>query len=118
MDTKALLNDSSIHHGRNLVCLMNRKGFKVEDLEKALQLSQKQVEELTEMKANVRFMRAYYHYLLFEQYGAIPLVKDLILEREDNLDRSNNPKKKESTANGWTACNTYINMASASTRWT
>ena len=50
MDTKALLNDSSIHHGRNLVCLMNRKGFKVEDLEKALQLSQKQVEELTEME--------------------------------------------------------------------
>ena len=47
MDTKDLLNDSSIHHGRNLVCLMNRKGFK---LEKALQLSQKQVEELTEMK--------------------------------------------------------------------
>ncbi len=31
---------------------------------------------------------------------------------------NNNPKKKESTANGWTACNTYINMASASTRWT
>lgn len=26
MDTKDLLNDSSIHHGRNLVCLMNRKG--------------------------------------------------------------------------------------------
>ena len=50
LDTKDLLNDSSIHHGRNLVCLMNRKGFKVEDLEKALQLSQKQVEELTEMK--------------------------------------------------------------------
>ena len=46
-------------------------------------------EELTEMKANVRFMRAYYHYLLFEQYGAIPLVKDLILEREDNLDLPN-----------------------------
>ena len=47
-------------------------------------------EELTEMKANVRFMRAYYHYLLFEQYGAIPLVKDLILEREDNLDLPRN----------------------------
>ena len=45
-------------------------------------------EELTEM--NVRFMRAYYHYLLFEQYGAIPLVKDLILEREDNLDLPRN----------------------------
>ena len=56
MDTKDLLNDSSIHHGRNLVCLMNRKGFKVEDLEKALQLSQKQVEELTEMKKRSRRM--------------------------------------------------------------
>ena len=33
MDTKDLLNDSSIHHGRNLVCLMNRKGFKMEDLD-------------------------------------------------------------------------------------
>ena len=50
MDTKDLLNDSSIHHGRNLVRLMNRKGLKVEDLEKALQLSQKQVEALMEMK--------------------------------------------------------------------
>lgn len=30
-------------------------------------------EELIEMKANVRFMRAYYHYLLFEQYGPILL---------------------------------------------
>ncbi|WP_456088579.1 helix-turn-helix domain-containing protein [Parabacteroides sp.] len=50
MDTKDLLNDSSIHHGRNLVRLMNKKGLKVEDLEKALQLSQKQVEELMEMK--------------------------------------------------------------------
>ena len=50
MDTKDLLNDSSIHHGRNLARLMNKKGLKVEDLEKALQLSQKQVEELMEMK--------------------------------------------------------------------
>ncbi|WP_294476784.1 RagB/SusD family nutrient uptake outer membrane protein [uncultured Bacteroides sp.] len=47
-------------------------------------------EELTEMRANVRFMRAYYHYLLFEQYGAIPLVKDAILERDDNLDLPRN----------------------------
>lgn len=50
MDAKDLLNDSSIHHGRNLVRLMNRKGLKVEDLEKALQLSQTQVQELMEMK--------------------------------------------------------------------
>lgn len=47
-------------------------------------------EELAEMRANVRFMRAYYHYLLFEQYGAIPLIKDAILEREDNLDLPRN----------------------------
>lgn len=47
-------------------------------------------EELAEMKANARFMRAYYHYLLFEQYGAIPLVKDAILERDDNLDLPRN----------------------------
>jgi len=47
-------------------------------------------EELAEMKANVRFMRAYYHYLLFEQYGAIPLIKDAILERDDNLDLPRN----------------------------
>lgn len=50
MDAKDLLNDSSIHHGRNLVRLMNRKGLKVEDLEKALQLSQTQVQDLMEMK--------------------------------------------------------------------
>lgn len=50
MDAKDLLNDSSIHHGRNLVRLMNRKGLKVENLEKALQLSQTQVQELMEMK--------------------------------------------------------------------
>ena len=47
-------------------------------------------EELAEMRANVRFMRAYYHYLLFEQYGAIPLIKDAILERDDNLDLPRN----------------------------
>ena len=35
-------------------------------------------DELTQMKANVRFMRAFYHYLLFEQYGPIILVKDKI----------------------------------------
>ena len=50
MDAKDLLNNSCIHHGRNLVRLMNRKGLKVEDLEKALQLSQTQIQELMEMK--------------------------------------------------------------------
>jgi len=31
-------------------------------------------EELAKMKANVVFLRAYYHYLLFEQYGPIPIM--------------------------------------------
>lgn len=31
--------------------------------------------EFDKLKANVLFMRAYYHYLLFEQYGPIPIVK-------------------------------------------
>lgn len=32
-------------------------------------------DELNEMRANVRFMRAFYNYLLLEQYGPIILVK-------------------------------------------
>ena len=36
-------------------------------------------------------MRAYYHYLLFEQYGPIPLVKDAIYERDDDLDIPRSP---------------------------
>ena len=47
-------------------------------------------EELVQMKANVRFMRAYYHYLLFEQYGPIPLVKDVIFEKEEDFDLPRN----------------------------
>lgn len=43
-------------------------------------------EELAQMRANVRFMRAFYHYLLFEQYGAVPLVKDTVFSRDDELD--------------------------------
>ncbi|MCS3554196.1 MULTISPECIES: RagB/SusD family nutrient uptake outer membrane protein [unclassified Sphingobacterium] len=31
-------------------------------------------EELSTLKANVRFMRAYYHFLLFEQYGPIIIM--------------------------------------------
>ncbi|MGO1815441.1 MAG: RagB/SusD family nutrient uptake outer membrane protein [Sphingobacterium sp.] len=38
--------------------------------------------------ANVRFMRAYYHYLLFEQYGPIPILdRSLVLEDELDLER-------------------------------
>lgn len=43
-------------------------------------------DELTQMKANVRFMRAFYHYLLFEQYGPIILVKDKIYNATENQD--------------------------------
>ena len=43
-------------------------------------------DELTQMKANVRFMRAFYHYLLFEQYGPIILVKDKIYNAPEDQD--------------------------------
>ncbi|MCS2268280.1 RagB/SusD family nutrient uptake outer membrane protein [Bacteroides fragilis] len=43
-------------------------------------------DELTQMKANVRFMRAFYHNLLFEQYGPIILVKDKIYNATEDQD--------------------------------
>lgn len=43
-------------------------------------------DELTQMKANVRFMRAFYHYLLFEQYGPIILVKEKIYNATEDQD--------------------------------
>ena len=43
-------------------------------------------DELTQMKANVRFMRAFYHYLLFKQYGPIILVKDKIYNATEDQD--------------------------------
>lgn len=43
-------------------------------------------DELTQMKANVCFMRAFYHYLLFEQYGPIILVKDKIYNATEDQD--------------------------------
>lgn len=43
-------------------------------------------DELTQVKANVRFMRAFYHYLLFEQYGPIILVKDKIYNATEDQD--------------------------------
>ena len=43
-------------------------------------------DELSQMKANVRFMRAFYHYLLFEQYGPIILVKDKIYNATEDQD--------------------------------
>ncbi|WP_316788986.1 RagB/SusD family nutrient uptake outer membrane protein [Pedobacter frigoris] len=41
--------------------------------------------EFKMLKSNVLFMRAYYHYLLFEQYGPIPIVT-ASLEPTANLD--------------------------------
>ena len=43
-------------------------------------------DELTQMKANVRFMRAFYQYLLFEQYGPIILVKDKRYDATEDQD--------------------------------
>lgn len=43
-------------------------------------------DELMQMKANVRFMRAFYHYLLFEQYGPIILVKDKVYDATEDQD--------------------------------
>ncbi|MCS3553552.1 MULTISPECIES: RagB/SusD family nutrient uptake outer membrane protein [unclassified Sphingobacterium] len=40
-------------------------------------------EELNRMKANVVFMRAYYHYLLLEQYGPIPILDRSYTDQED-----------------------------------
>lgn len=39
--------------------------------------------EFDKLKSNVLFMRAYYHYLLFEQYGPIPIVNRTYLATED-----------------------------------
>ncbi len=48
-------------------------------------------EELQELKAQARFLRAYYYYLLFELYGPIPLLYDNILDPyKDELDLPRN----------------------------
>lgn len=39
--------------------------------------------EFDKLKANVLFIRAYYHYLLFEQYGPIPIVNRSYAATED-----------------------------------
>ena len=46
-------------------------------------------EDVTRYKANVRFMRAVYHYYLFELYGPIPIVDhSFTLEDDLNVPRS------------------------------
>lgn len=42
--------------------------------------------ELKSMMAEARFLRAYYHFLLFELYGPIPLMTDLADPGDTNLD--------------------------------
>ncbi|WGQ12405.1 RagB/SusD family nutrient uptake outer membrane protein [Pedobacter gandavensis] len=60
------------------------------DKAKPIMASGTDADQLTEaefniMKANTLFMRAYYHYLLFEQYGPIPIL-DRVLAPTDDLD--------------------------------
>lgn len=47
-------------------------------------------EELQELRAQARFLRAYYYYLLFELYGPVPLVNDLLSPYEGELDLPRN----------------------------
>lgn len=42
--------------------------------------------ELADLKATARFFRAYYHYLLFELYGPIPLMKEAVDPNSKDLD--------------------------------
>lgn len=46
--------------------------------------------ELQELRAQARFLRAYYYYLLFELYGPVPLVNDVLEPYGDNLDLPRN----------------------------
>ncbi|WP_181304540.1 RagB/SusD family nutrient uptake outer membrane protein [Rufibacter sp. XAAS-G3-1] len=42
--------------------------------------------ELNDLKAQARFLRAYYHYLLFELYGPIPIMTTLANPVDPNID--------------------------------
>jgi hypothetical protein len=42
-----------------------------------------EADELDKMIVNVQFMRAYYHYLLLEQYGAVPIMNRSYKPNED-----------------------------------
>lgn len=46
--------------------------------------------ELKSLKAETRFLRAYYHYLLFELYGAIPIMAEISNPSDTHLDFSRN----------------------------
>lgn len=47
-------------------------------------------EELKELMVQARFFRAYYHYLLFEVYGPIPIMESALDPSDPNLDFSRN----------------------------
>lgn len=47
-------------------------------------------EEVNDLKAQARFFRAYYHYLLFEQYGPIPIMERSVGPNDENLDFARN----------------------------
>jgi hypothetical protein len=47
-------------------------------------------QEMTKMKNVARFFRAYYHYLLFEQYGPIPIMDKAADPSNPNLDFARN----------------------------
>ena len=42
--------------------------------------------ELAQLKNEARFLRAYYHYLLFELYGPVPIMQDVIDSNATDLD--------------------------------
>ncbi|SKB69911.1 Starch-binding associating with outer membrane [Sphingobacterium nematocida] len=46
--------------------------------------------ELNKMKAQARFLRGYYHYLLFEQYGPIPIIEKSIDPSLSDIDFERN----------------------------
>lgn len=46
--------------------------------------------ELAQMKAQARFLRAYYHYLLFELYGPVPIMDEAVDPDDPDLDFSRN----------------------------
>lgn len=47
-------------------------------------------EEIEEMKVQARFLRAYYHYLLFELYGPIPIMVEVADPQRKDLDYARN----------------------------
>ncbi|UCS91875.1 RagB/SusD family nutrient uptake outer membrane protein [Echinicola marina] len=48
-------------------------------------------DELSEMKAQAKFLRAYYHYLLFELYGPIPIMDAAADPSSPDLDFARSP---------------------------